>query len=56
MSPRGSPMRLDNVCFANNEQALLVSFIAHAEHNLIKLTLFNNRSAQAFNNISECTM
>ena len=31
----GSPIRSDNVYFANNEQALLVSFFAHAEHNLI---------------------
>ena len=56
MSPRGSLMRLDNVCFANNEQALLVFFIAHAEHDLIKLKLYNNWSAQAVNSISECAM
>ena len=30
-----SPIRSDNVYFANNEQASLVFFIAHAEHNLI---------------------
>ena len=38
----GSPIRSDNVYFANNEQASLVFFIAHAEHNLIKLKLYNN--------------
>ena len=38
----GSPIRSDNVHFANNEQASLVFFIAHAEHNLIKLKLYNN--------------
>ena len=37
MNPRASPIRLDNVYFANIEQASLVFFIAHAEHNLIKL-------------------
>ena len=42
MNPRGSPIRLDNVYFANNEQASLVLFIARAEHNLIKLKLYNN--------------
>ena len=31
----GSPIRSDNAYFANNEQASLVFFIAHAEHNLI---------------------
>ena len=49
----GSPIRSDNVYFANNEQASLVLFIAHAEHDLIKLKSYNNLSAQAFNNISE---
>ena len=38
----GSPIRSDNVYFANNEQVSLVLFIAHAEHNLIKLKLYNN--------------
>ena len=38
----GSPIRSDKVCFANNEQRSLVFFIAHAEHNLIKLKLHNN--------------
>ena len=42
MNPRGSPIRLDNVYFANNEQASLVFFIANAEHNLIKHKLYNN--------------
>ena len=56
MNPRGSPIRPDNVYFANNEQAPLVFFIARAEHNLIKLKLYNNLSAQAVNNISECAM
>ena len=37
-----SPIRSDNVYFANNEQASLVFFIAHAEHNLIKLKLYHN--------------
>ena len=37
MNLRGSPIGSDNVYFANNEQASLVFFIAHAEHNLIKL-------------------
>ena len=31
----GSSIRSDNADFANNEQASLVFFIAHAEHNLI---------------------
>ena len=52
----GSPIRLDNVYFANNEHALLVFFTAQAEHNLIKLKLYNNWSAQAINNISECVL
>ena len=33
-----SPIRSDNVYFSNNEQALLVFFIAHAER---KLTILN---------------
>ena len=56
MNTRGSPIRLDNVYFANNEQASLVFFITHAEHNLIKLKLYDNWSAQDVNNISECAM
>ena len=35
-------MRSHNVYFANNQQALFVFFIVHAEHNLIKLKLHNN--------------
>ena len=42
MNTRGSPIRLDNVYFANNEQGSLVFFIAHVEHNLIKLKLYDN--------------
>ena len=38
----GSPIRSDNVYFANNEQASLVFFTANAENNLIKLELYNN--------------
>ena len=38
----GSPIRSNNVYFANNKQASFVFFIAHAEHNLIKLKLYNN--------------
>ena len=52
----GSPIRSDNVNFANNEQTSLVFFIAHAEHNLIKLKLYNNKSAQTVNIISESGM
>ena len=41
------PTRLENVCFANNEQASIAVFTAvfcftHAEHHLIKLKLYNN--------------
>ena len=40
------PTRSNNVYFANNEQASLaftdVFCFAHAEHNLIKLKLYNN--------------
>ena len=39
----GFPIRSDNVCFANNEQGSLVFFIAHGEHNLINLNLYNNQ-------------
>ena len=52
----GSPIRSDNVYFPNNEQSSLVFFITHAERNLIKLTLYNNLTAQAVNNILECAM
>ena len=37
MNPRGSAIRSANVYFANNKQASLVLFFAHAQHNLIKL-------------------
>ena len=56
MNSRASLIRLDNVYFANKEQASLVFFITHAEHNLIKLKLYNNLSVQAVNNILECAM
>ena len=41
------PTRSENVYFANNEQASIAVFTAvfcftHAEHNLIKLKLYNN--------------
>ena len=41
MNPRRSPCRSDNVYIANNEQVSLMLFIVHAEHNLIKLKLYN---------------
>ena len=49
-------IRPGNVYFANNEQALLVLFITHVEHNLIKLKLYNNQPVQAVNNILESVM
>ena len=49
-------IRSGNVYFANNEQSSLRFFVVHAEHNLIKLKLYNNWSAQAVNNILECAM
>ena len=56
-----SPTRSENVYFANNEQASIAVFTAvfcftHAEHNLIKLKLYNNSSAQAANSFLECAM
>ena len=56
-----SPTRSENVYFVNNEQELIAAFTAvfcftHAEHNLIKLKLYNNWSAQAVNSISEYPM
>ena len=36
----GSPIKLENVYFANSEQAPLVFFITRSEHNLIKLKLY----------------
>ena len=43
----GSPTRSENVYFANNEQATITVFTAlfyftHAEHDLIKLKLYDN--------------
>ena len=43
----GSPTRSENVFFANNKQASIAVFTAvfcftHAEHHLMKLTLYNN--------------
>ena len=38
----GSPISLEYVYFANNEQTSIVFFIARAEHYLIKLKLYNN--------------
>ena len=46
----GFPIRSDNVYFVNNEQGSLVFFIAHAEHNLINLNLYNNQ--WSFGNLS----
>ena len=51
-----SPTILENVYFANNEQASIAVFAAvfclkHAEHNLIKRRLYNKWSAQAVNNV-----
>ena len=43
-----SPTRSENVYFANNEEASIEVFTAavfcftHAEHNVIKLKLYNN--------------
>ena len=34
-------------------QSLLLFYIAYAEHNLIQFKLYNNWSAQVFNNVSE---
>ena len=50
------PTRLENVCLANNEQALIAVFtvvfcFTHAEHHLIKHKLYNNWSAQAVNSV-----
>ena len=51
-----SPTRPENVYFVNNEQASIAFFTAvfcftHAKHNLIKLELYNNLSAQAVNSV-----
>ena len=55
---RGCPTRSENVYFANNDQVSIAVFTAvfcftDAEHNLIKLKLYDNWSAQAVNSISE---
>ena len=55
------PTRAGNAFLANNEKASLAVFtvvfcFTHVEHNLIKLKLYNNRSVQAANSISECAM
>ena len=55
------PTRSDNAYFAKNEEASFAVFtvvfsFTHAKHNLIKLKLYNNWSAQAANSISECAM
>ena len=52
----GSPTTLENVYFAYNELASIAVFIAvfcvaHAEHYLIKLKLYNNWSAEAVNSV-----
>ena len=52
--------RSENVYFANNKQALIAVFpavfcVTHAEHNLIKLKLYN-WSTQTVNSISESAM
>ena len=44
-------LRLDQIM-----SILLVFFIAHAKHNLIKLKLYNNKSVRAVNIISESGM
>ena len=51
-----SPTRSENVYFPNNEQVSIAVLTAmfcftHAEHNLIKLKLYNNWSAQAVNSV-----
>ena len=59
--PRRSPTRSKNVYLAIKEHALIAVFNAvfcftHAEHNLIKLRLHDNLSAQAINSLSERAM
>ena len=54
MNTGRSPTRSENVYFANIKQASAAFFTAvftHAEHNLIKLELYNNWSAQAVNSV-----
>ena len=54
------PTRSNNVYFANNDQksfAFTDAFcFTHAQHNLIKLKLYNNWSAKAANSILERAM
>ena len=50
----GPPARLENVYFANNEEASIADFtvafcFTHVEHHSIKLKLYNNRLTQALN-------
>ena len=52
----GSPAASANDYFANDEQALIAVFTAvfcftHAEHDLIKLKLYINWSAQVVNSV-----
>ena len=52
----GSPTRLENVYFINNEQAstavsTAVLCFTHAEHHLIKFKLYNNWSVQTVNSV-----
>ena len=51
-----SPTRSKNFYFANNEQESIavfttVFYFTHADHNLIKLKLYNNSSVQAVNRV-----
>ena len=51
-----SPTISENVSFVNNEKASIAVFTAvfcftNAEHNLIKLKLYDNWSAQALNSV-----
>ena len=53
---RRCPRRSENVYFANNEEVSILVFttafcFTHAKHNLIKLKLYNNWSAQAVNSV-----
>ena len=53
--------RSDSVYFASNKQTSLAVFtvvfcFTHAEHNLIKLKLYNDGSGETVNSISECAM
>ena len=55
------PTRSENAYFANNKQASIsvltaVFYFTHAEHNSIKLELYNNWSTQSVNSIWECAI